>query len=161
MNPGCNLPACNTTDNGAVFYTYQFVGEDTIHILYSSFDELTINVIQTKKGYGPSINYTALYNRTYSGAISFGDTTPSNSFSLIIRRLMQFNDASGSGRLYENDTSVQSYWLNRLKTNMTRQDNNITQPSFYLPLEAVKILFNYLEEIKKRSFCVYFRSMVF
>jgi len=139
MNPNCTLPACNTTDNGTIFYAVQFVGEDAIHILYSSFDELTINIIQTKKGHGPSINYTALYNRNYAGAISFGETTPSNSFSLIIRRLIQFNDTSDSGRLYENNTSVQSYWLNRLKTNMTRQDNNITQPSFQLPLEAVKI----------------------
>jgi hypothetical protein len=158
MNPGCTLPDCNTTGNPAIFYAHQFVGDNTIHILYSSFDELTISIIQTKKGYQPTIDYLALFNKTYTNAISFGGTAPSNSFSLIIRRLIQFNDSSNSGHLDENDTSIHSYWLNGLQTNLTQQDDNIIQPSFQLPLDTVNILFYYLET--KKIF-VYFRSMVF
>lgn len=140
INPGCNLIECNSTGYPAVFYASQFIGDDTIHILFSSFDELTISVIQTKKGFGPSINYQALFNKSYRNAITFGDTTPSNSFSLVIRRLMQFNDVNDSGKLNLNENSIQTYWLNKLQTNFTRNDNNILQPSFYLPLDAVSIL---------------------
>lgn len=141
MNPGCALTECNTTGNPAIFYGSHFVGDDTIHIFFSSFNELTISIIQTKKGYGPSINYQALFNGTYSGAIQFRDTTPSNIFSLVIRRLIQFNDSSDTGKLNLNDTTIESHWLNKLQTNATHEDANIVQPSFYLPLENVNILF--------------------
>jgi hypothetical protein len=138
MNPGCNLPQCNITGNPAIFYGFQFVGDYTIHILYSSFDELTISIIQTKKGYGPSIDYSALFNKTYSDAISFGDDiSPTNVFSLIIRRLIKFNDSSDSGHLNANDTTIESIWLNGLQTNFTHRDD-IIQPSFQLPLETVR-----------------------
>src|SRR5438270_136036 len=84
MNPGCDLDQCKKSGYPAIFYGNQFVGDDTIHILYSSFDELTISIIQTKKGHGPQINYTALFNKDYTNSISFGDTYPLNIFSLII-----------------------------------------------------------------------------
>lgn len=146
MNPGCKLPQCNTTDSPALFYASQFINDDTIHMLYSSFDQLTINIIQTKKGYGPAINYTSLFNKSYSNAISFGDTKPSNSFSLILRRLIQFNDANDSGRLNQNDTTVKSFWLNNLKPNLTSQDRNTDQPRFQIPLENVCMFFFSLEQ---------------
>ena len=140
MNPGCDLMECKTPGYPAIFYGNHFVGDDTIHILYSSLDELTISVIQTRKGYGPHINYTALFNHNYPGSISFGDTTPVNSFSLIIRRLMKFDDTDDTGDLNENQNSIISYWLKNLKTNITRRDNNTVQPSFQLPLNDVNIL---------------------
>jgi len=139
MNPGCDLPECKTPGHPAIFYANHYVGDDTIHIFYSSLDELTISIIQTKKGYGPHINYTALFNKNYSHSISFGDTTPSNSFSLIIRRLIQFNDRNDTGHLNPNDNSTQSYWLNGLNPNITYRDNNTVQPSFQLPLNDVNI----------------------
>jgi hypothetical protein len=142
MNPGCDLPECKTPGQPAIFYANHYVGDDTIHILYSSLDELTISIIQTKKGYGPHINYTALFNKNYSHSISFGDTTPSNSFSLIIRRLIEFNDKDDTGHLNPNDdNSTQSYWLNGLNPNITYRDNNTVQPSFQLPLNDVNISF--------------------
>lgn len=147
MNPGCDLTQCTTPGYPAVFYANHYLGDDTIHILYSSLDELTISIIQTKKGYGPHINYTALFNRNYAGSITFGETTPINSFSLIIRRLIQFNDKDDTGRLIDNDTSTQSYWLKELNTNTTVGGNSTTQPSFQLPLENVTTLFDRRKKI--------------
>ncbi|CAF0879835.1 unnamed protein product [Rotaria sordida] len=137
INPGCDLIECQISGYPAIFYANHFVGNNTIHILYSSFDELTISIIQTKKGYGPHINYTALFNRNYSNSILFEDTKPLNSFSLIIRRLIKFNDKDDTGHLNKDDNSIESYWLNGLKTNITRQDNNTNQPSFQLPLDTI------------------------
>jgi hypothetical protein len=141
MNPGCDLTECKTPGHPAIFYANHYVGDDTIHILYSSFDELTISIIQTKKGYGPHINYTALFNKNYTNSISFGETTPSNSFSLIIRRLIEFNDKDDTGHLNPNDNTTQSYWLHELNPNITLRDNNTVQPSFQLPLNDVNISF--------------------
>jgi hypothetical protein len=138
MNPGCNIKECETPGNPAIFYANHFINDDTIHIIYSSLDELTISIIQTKKGYGPHFNYTALFSRNYPGSISFGDVTPLNSFSLIIRRLIKFNDTDDTGVLNENDNSTEIYWLNGLTTNITYRDNNTNQPSFQLPLDDVK-----------------------
>ena len=128
MNPGCTLVQCRTAGQPALFYANHPLDEDTLHILYSSFDELTISVIQMKTGHALRFNYTALFSKNYSGSISFGDTTPSNSFSLILRRLLQFTDPNDTGRLNGNDEDVQSYWLNEMRTNIT------DRPSFYLPL---------------------------
>ncbi|CAF1158275.1 unnamed protein product [Adineta steineri] len=139
MNPGCDLPQCKTPGQPAIFYANHYVGDDTIHILYSSLDELTISIIQTKKGYGPHINYTALFNRNYRDSISFGETTPINSLSLILRRLLRFNDINDTGYLNPNDTTIQSYWLNDLSTNITYRDNNTDQPSFQLLLKEKDI----------------------
>ncbi|CAF2439514.1 unnamed protein product [Rotaria sp. Silwood2] len=136
-NPGCDLAECQTSGYPVIFYGNHSIDDDTIHILYSSFDELTISIIQTKKGYGPRINYTALFNKNYSNAIVFENTTPLNSFSLIIRRLMKFNDKDDTGRLNKDDNSIESYWLNELKTNIARRGNNTNQPSFQLPLDII------------------------
>ena len=152
MNPDCNLTECTTPNNPSIFYASQFVGDDTIHILYSSLDELTISIFQTKKGYGPTINYPALFNRSYTNAITFGDVSPTNSFSLIIRRLMRFNDSQDTGRLDENDQTIVSTFLKDLKTNLTQHDQNITQPYFQLPLDDVNNSRKEKAEIKKFSF---------
>ncbi|CAF5160194.1 unnamed protein product, partial [Rotaria sp. Silwood1] len=83
INPGCNLIECQNLNYPAIFYANHSIDDnDIIHILYSSFDELTISIIQTKKGYSPYINYTALFNKNYSNSIVFKNTTPLNSFSL-------------------------------------------------------------------------------
>ncbi len=139
MNPGCNETRCTTPGNPAIFYASQYLGDDTIHILYSSLDELTISILQTNKGHVPQINYTALFQGLYSDAITFGGIIPKDSFTLIIRRLMKFTDKDDTGLINENYTLIQSYWLKNLKTNITRQDNNTIQPSFLLPLDDVNI----------------------
>ncbi|UJR26977.1 hypothetical protein I4U23_008284 [Adineta vaga] len=137
INPDCTLSECTNPHYPAIFYANHYVADDTIHILYSSLDELTISIIQTKKGYGPHFNYTALFSGNYSGAISFADTVPSNSFSLILRRLIQFEDVNDTGILNETDTSIQSYWLKDLRTHITSENKSTTQPSFQLPLENI------------------------
>jgi hypothetical protein len=51
---------------------------------------------------------------------------------------MKFDDSNDTGLINENDTTIQSYWLNQLGTNITREDNNNTyQPLFQLPLDDV------------------------
>lgn len=141
LNPGCDLSQCQTSGYPAIYYANHDIDNNTIHILYSSFDILTISIIETKKGNGPHINYTALFNKQYSNAIVFEDTTPLNSMSLIIRRLMKFNDKDDTARLNDHDDLIESYWLNELKTNMTRQDYNTSQPSLELSLNNVSIYF--------------------
>ncbi|CAF0906118.1 unnamed protein product [Rotaria sp. Silwood1] len=139
INPGCNLIECQNLNYPAIFYANHSIDDnDIIHILYSSFDELTISIIQTKKGYSPYINYTALFNKNYSNSIVFKNTTPLNSFSLIIRRLIKFNDKNDTGHLNKDDNSIESYWLNGLKTtNIIHRDNNTNQPSFQLSLDTM------------------------
>ncbi|CAF4150808.1 unnamed protein product, partial [Rotaria sordida] len=106
----CDLIECQISGYPSIFYGNCFVGDNTIHILYSSFDELTIN------------------------------TKSLNSFSLIIRRLIKYNDKDDTGHLNKDDNSIKSYWLNGLKTNITRQDNNTNQPSFQLLLDTINDL---------------------
>ena len=137
MNPGCYEPRCTTPGNPAIFYASEFLGPDAIHILYSSLDELTISIVQTKKGYGPIFNYTELFQGNYSDAITFGGIIPIDSLTLIIRRLMQFTDKNDTGRINESDTPIQSHWLRNLATNITRYANDTYQPSFVLPLDDV------------------------
>lgn len=144
MNPDCNQTQCTTPGYPATFYASQSLSDgSTIHILYSSLDELTISILQTKKGYKPQINYTALFNGNYANAITFGDIVPIDSLTLIIRRLMKFTDKNDIGRINENDTPIQSYWLKNLKTNITQKDNNTIQPAFLLPLDDVNTEFEF------------------
>lgn len=140
INPGCDLPECQLPNHPAVFYAEHYVGDNSIHVFYSSLDELTISVIETKKGHGPNVNYTALFGGNYSGAITFGDTTPANSMSLIVRRLIQFDDKGDTGILNVNDTSARSYSLSKLRPNITAGSTNTTQPTFQLPLEEVSLI---------------------
>ena len=152
MNPGCNETKCITPGYPALFYASQYIGPDTIHVLYSSLDELTISILQTKKGYLPQINYTALFQGNYPNAITFGDIVPINSLSIIIRRLMKFNDKDDTGYIDSNDTTIESYWLKNLKTNITCQDNNTVQPAFELPIDDVNIIFKNHDEFLRRFF---------
>jgi hypothetical protein len=154
MNPGCNETQCITPGYPAIFYASQYLDGYTIHILYSSLDELTISILQTREGYIPKINYTALFQGNYPNAITFGDIVPMNSLTLIIRRLMKFNDANDTGRIDANDTSIESYWLKNLKTNITSQDNDTVQPAFLLPLNDVNREFEFIFKMNLFVFCL-------
>ena len=141
VNPGCDLPQCKELGHPAVYYANHFVNEKTVHVIYSSLDELTISVFETAKGYGPTFNYTALFAKNYAGAIQFGDTKPSNSISLILRRLMAFNDKDNNGQLRNDDNTIVSYPLTDVKTtNATFQNSNSTQPMFQFPLTGVRAI---------------------
>jgi hypothetical protein len=147
INPGCDLPQCKEINETALYYAKQSVGDNIVHIIYSSFDELTITIFETAKDYGPIFNYTALFAKNYPGAIQFNGTEPTNSFTLVLRRLIEFNDKDDSGTMikYDNDTmseyenTTNSYFLTDLKTNnITFQSSTTDQPTFQLPLPMVK-----------------------
>ena len=142
LNPGCSLDQCHLADKPALFYTHQYVSDGSIHIFFSSFDLLTISIIETRRGFLPTVNYSALFNRNYSGAIYFEDTEPMNSISLTLRRLIRFDDENDSGMFNENSTVIESYWLNRCETNRTDGSVNITRPSFLFPLNDVEEVLN-------------------
>ena len=141
-NPGCDLFNCTIPDNPAVFYGSQDINTSTIHLFYSSFDELTISTIETKKGHVPRWNYAELFERNYRSGVTFGTISPINSFSLVIRRLMKFTDKDDTGLINGSDTPIHSYWLRNLVTNFTSYDNDTDQPSFVLPLDDVKYFNN-------------------
>ena len=154
MNPHCSELACNISSKPLIFYGQQFVGENTIHILYSSFGNLTISMIETRRGYDPQINYTALFQGDYSRAITFG-ILPANSLTLIIRRLIKFNDVNDTGRLNEDDPSNHPYSLSNLATNLTRNATNIIQPSFILPLNDVNRELHSYKKVHQLIRCIF------
>ena len=140
INPNCNqdLPQCNTPGYPALYYANHIVNNDAIHIIYSSLDALTISVFQTSKGHDPMFNYKALFSGDYRGAIKFTDTKPLNSFSLVLRRLIEFSDENDNGKMNDyNITAV--YYLTNMTTNNVTFYNNVTyQPAFQFPLAMVK-----------------------
>lgn len=144
INPGCDLPNCTMPDNPAVFYGSQDINSSTVHVFFSSFDELTISTVETRKGRVPRWNYAELFQRNYHTGITFGTIPAINSFSLVIRRLMKFTDKNDTGLINGSDTPIQSYWLKNLLTNFTSYDNDTDQPSFVLPLDDVKCFHKHL-----------------
>ncbi|CAF2865382.1 unnamed protein product [Rotaria sp. Silwood2] len=135
LNPDCDLLECEHSNYSALYYANHVVDEDKIHIIYSTFDELTITIFKTGKSYSPIFNYTALFSRNYTGAIQFIDTTPTNSFSLVLRRLMEFDDEPKMADLTKCENTTISYFLHNITaTNMTILNNNTNQPTFQLPL---------------------------
>lgn len=153
LNPGCDLSECKNYSNPAIYYANYLVNDMKIHILYSTFDELTISIFQTTKDYTPEFNYEALFERNYSAVMPYTTTLPSNSFSLIFRRLIEFNDTDDNGFISPKDTIINSYYLcNITTTNVTLQNPQTTQPSFEIPLDMV-INFSLISN-HKVFFCV-------
>ncbi|CAF4464611.1 unnamed protein product, partial [Rotaria socialis] len=138
LNPGCDLVECQEPNNPALYYANHVIGDDRVHMIYSTLDELTISIFQTVKTCVPIFNYSALFLRNYAGAIQFPDTKPSNSFSLVLRRLIQFDDENDDGFINPKDKTITSYFLNNITaTNVTFRNNNTNQPSFQLPLQSL------------------------
>ncbi|CAM4772897.1 unnamed protein product [Rotaria magnacalcarata] len=138
LNPGCDLVECQEPNNPALYYANHVIGDDRIHMIYSTLDELTISIFQTVKTCVPIFNYSALFSHNYTGAIQFPDTKPSNSFSLVLRRLIQFNDKNDDGFIDPEDKTITSYFLTNITaTNVTFRNNNTNQPSFQLPLNSL------------------------
>ena len=135
LNPGCDLSACQTSGYPALFYGNQPLKNSSMHVLYSSFDLLTISIIETRRNVYPHVNYSLLFDKSYSRAINFGSSGPLNMFSFVFRRLMLFNDTNDTAKI--NDIK-QIYWFNRCQTNLTIDQANITQPRFSLPLDDVR-----------------------
>lgn len=131
LNPNCSLDACRMGKHGNLFYGYKDFDEDRIHVMFSSFDQLTISLVKTRQEFVPIFDYVSLMTGNYSGAINFIGTQFLNSFSLMIRRLIEFDD--------ETNTIVNSYWLNQCQTNMTMSITNYDQPTYFLPLDDVRL----------------------
>jgi len=156
VNPDCSLSECSQANRSALYYGTTDIGDDSIHIFYSSFDELTISLLQTKTGHRPTINYTALFHGSYANAIQFDDISPVNSMSIIIRRLMAYSDSDDTATLKDNDQTIQSIWLSNLTTNFTDRNQTVAQPNFQLPLNNVNSIGI---RIEKRSLLLLFRSV--
>ncbi|CAF0772024.1 unnamed protein product [Adineta ricciae] len=138
MNPGCQLPQCNDFDHTALYYVANSVGDSTIHMIYSSFDELTIGIFETAKGENATINYPRLFAKNYTGAITFDGVKPTNSFFIVLRRIIEFIDIDDDGKLTDNDNITASHWIKDILTNnVTFVKQPTEQPTFVLPLEMI------------------------
>lgn len=148
INPGCDLPACKEYGHTALFYTEHLLGDDAIHLVYSSFGELTVSVFQTGKNAKPTFNYTALFANDFIGAVQFDGTKPVNSLSIVLRRLIEFVDANDDGMLTDKDNITASHWIGNIDTNNVTFTNTTTeQPRFQLPLDTVRIASSLTEDI--------------
>ncbi|CAF4701940.1 unnamed protein product [Rotaria sp. Silwood1] len=139
LNPDCDLPECENPNYPALYYANHIIDNNNkIHIIYSTLDQLTISIFQTGKNYDPTFNYTALFSRNYPGAIQFIDTKPTNSFSLVLRRLMEFDDEPDKANITKCENTTISYYLHNITTNnVTMLNNNTNQPTFQLPLDML------------------------
>ena len=137
LTPGCDLLECGQIGLPAIYYGNRSFDNRTVHIIFSSFDQLTISIFDTKTDYVPAFNYSALFKSNYTGAVQFkDDDRPQNSFSIILRRLIQFNDAKGTGKINDEDNTTITYDLKNIGTNNqtsfnTSNDNPVFQ--FYIP----------------------------
>jgi hypothetical protein len=140
LNPGCDLPECKETGYPALYYGSHVVDNKAVHIVYSSVDELTISIFQTAKDDSPIFDYDALFARNYSGAITFKDRIrPANSFSIVLRRLFEFNDTNDNGLMDDGDHTIITYFLRDIETNNDTFRYNVTnQPQFQIPFQVVR-----------------------
>lgn len=139
LNPNCTLADCEEIGRPAIYYANHFLGNRTIHIVFSSLDQLTINIFDTNNKAVPSFNYAALFAGNYSGAIQFEkDTVLYNSFAIILRRLIQFNDPKDTGRFSTDDPTLITYDLTNIGLANTSNWNASTdKPSFQLSIPSV------------------------
>ncbi|CAF1381874.1 unnamed protein product [Adineta steineri] len=136
-NPGCDRPECKEFNHQALYYAKNDIDDNTVHIIYSSFDEITISIFQTAKGVNPTFDYAAIFEKNYTNAIDFHGAKLNNSLTLVLRRLIQFNDINDNGKMDVNDNTTISYFISNIKTtNATFQDNT-EQPTFQLPLDML------------------------
>jgi hypothetical protein len=135
LNPGCSLTQCQQQGQPALYYGFQQFDNATVHIIYSSFDQLTISMFSTQRGETPTFNYTSLFARDYINGIRLDNMTVSNSFSVVLRRLLEFDDDSDSGRM---DNTVNTTLAYR-PIDMTRPTVEVhaAQPDFTLPIDQV------------------------
>lgn len=166
-NPNCNVSQCESSGDTAIYYASQSVGNSTVHILFSSLDELTISIIETAKGYGPIFDYEALFAGYYNKTIRFNDSATvhsldsvaRNSFSLVLRRLIQFNDSNDNGKMDDDESATISYPLTNIATtNATFDSGNTNDPTFVMPLPDVRGSNSFLRQTHF-LFYFFYRSM--
>lgn len=143
LNPDCDIPSCREYSNGALYYGNHILGDKKIHLIYSSHYELTIIILQTSKDASPIFNYTAIAERNFTGAFRFEETGATNSFTMIIRRLIEFNDPDDTGKMNDNQASLNTYVLSNYSMSpLTSKDNVTEQPSFQYLFHQVKFYIN-------------------
>lgn len=136
-NPGCNDTRCHALDQPTLFYTNHTDGDRTNHLIYSSFDQLTIMIIQASNSWSPVFNYDALFAGNYTAALNPIETSPVYSFVIVLRRLIEFNDPNDSGMMDGNLNTTKSYFLTGLtRGNVT--DDETQQPSLQYYIEEVR-----------------------
>lgn len=134
-NPKCNDARCQEPDQPILFYGNQTVGNKVNHMIYSSFDQLTIIIAQSEPTLSPSLDYTAFFKGDYSEAMLFPNGSAINSFVMVLRRLIEFNDPDDKGVL-KDDFKQKSYYLTDLiRTNNTNETSE--QPLFEYMINEV------------------------
>jgi hypothetical protein len=137
-NPGCDRPQCKDIEQEAFFYANNTIGENTYHMIFSSFDQLTISIFNVSSTSNPTFNYAQLYSKNYTNAIQFDGTKPANSFSFVLRRVIEFNDPDDKGIMPDNldPNKTKSYFLNELnRSNISLAGTD--QPSFQYRIDEV------------------------
>lgn len=137
-NPSCNTQQCTEGNQAAFYYANHTIGKNTDHLIFSSFDELTICMFQTSKTSSVIFDYTGIYEKNYTNAIQIPDSAAIDSFTLVIRRLIEFNDPDDKGVMPNNldPNTTKSYFLSNLtRSNITLQTTN--QPSFQYRIDDV------------------------
>ena len=136
-NPGCNDPRCHALNESTLFYANHTIDNTTTHMIYSSFDQLTIMIIKASNSWSPVFNYDALFAGNYTAAMNPIDTSPAYSFVIVLRRLIEFNDSKDSGTMDGNPATTKSYFLTDLnRSNVT--DTPTDQPRFAYYIEEVR-----------------------
>lgn len=139
INPGCNLTECEDPLSSSIFYSKADFVNSSIHVFFSSFDQLTISVAETKPGDSLKINYSEIFTENYSNSIRFVDASPLNVISVVVRRVIEFNDVNDEGKIDPLDNTTFAYSLSNAKANHTSFPGATTdKPNFNIPLNGVK-----------------------
>ena len=128
---------CKEPDQPALFYANHTDGDNVSHIIFSSFGQFSISIFQTDKTSYPTFNYTALYDNIYNDSITFSGAKPINSFTLVVRSVIEFDDTKDEGTMNGSSATTRSH---SLRQNFTRNNISLSdtdQPSFEYRTEEV------------------------
>lgn len=132
LNPDCQV--CNSTSTKNIYYGQTVLNDRKNHIIFSSFDDFTISIFQTNSSSNIQFNYDALFAREYEKAIHVTDGSRIfNSLSIVIPRLIEFNDAKNTANMDDDSSTIVSYYLKDLiADNVT--DTDTEKPTFRFEL---------------------------
>lgn len=136
LNPDCKHELCNSTDTKDIYYGETVVNDRKNHMIFSSFNDFTISIFQTNASSNIQLNYDALFAEDYEKAINVTDGSILNSLSIVIPRLIEFNDVNNDANMNNDLSSTISYYLTDLiYDNVTATDTD--KPTFRFELQNV------------------------
>ena len=133
-NPNCNDTRCQPPLQPALFYGKQIVSGKVNHMIYSSFDQLTIIIAQSDATVSPTFDYNAFFEGNYNETMLFPEGSSINSFVIVLRRLIEFKDSGDKG-VMNDDSEQKSYYLTDLIRNNVTDDSE--QPKFEYNINEV------------------------